>query len=845
MRAHKFLIISYIIIFALAFRAILGSSSMAQGDAPYLTQNLLKVYFHEPYAWTTIGTVLGGVNQFLWIWPYMALVSFAGIVGSLSPALLTRLFFFIPSIVLAAWGSYQFASRFTNTTRVKILTSLIYTANTYFLLVLDGGQVGISLAYGLFPVALTIFAKAIDSDGRKSFLLYLVGLELITLADPRVAIICLVFSVLLFGRKIKNISYAIPVWLGINMYWLYPLLSGGGTGFTSKLDQFSSLLNGLFFYAPHWSKNIYGVTTYPSVLFAIFPISILLSVYFGKLPKKFFIIWLLFVFLIKGTTPPLGMFYSFFTSLPFGTAFRDSTKFFIPALLLGAMLSAEGVSFAMKKIRFYEFAFVIILGLSLLPAIQGNLSFNLSGKDLDNSINEINRLTASDHRVVWVNERDPQSSVVAPTALNGSDLVKLRPFASLNVGDHDALNFLNATESAQWVRLFGINHFVLNGNPRLKDLKESEAKDWVQTQKVFSENRYLTKEDNLPVYLVSDPYPLFWGVDKMLFVIGSDDVYGKINKRYPNALPERAAVSFVEDGKFSMKETIEYASTSAAIIDNGGGELALTMSLLQKSFLQTSNATRNDFAQFQSVDYLKYKYELLVRNVVFNDFDYNLGISFSSKPNEHLVFNIDSAAGEYVVAIRSMTTGKSVISTFGREQESSPSGQFVWTKIPVKSTGKKESIDIQNKDGVTIVNTVAIVPKLEFEKAQEQSKALMQHFPVYTPDKVPKDLFVNGRLPLELTENGTTRWSVERNPNAHWLVQSYQYSPEFTLSKDTLVYKSIPAYSSINSFYMRPEWQTVTLSYQGQTKVRWGIYYSVLTLLLVAIYVVFSSIHEK
>lgn len=845
MRAHKFLIISYIVILALSFRAIFYLSSMSQGDAPYLLQNLLKVYFHEPFAWTTIGTVLGGVNQFLWIWPYMAVVSLVGMIGRISPELLIRFFFYIPSIVLAAWGSYQFASRFTVTTRVKILTSLIYTVNTYFLLVLDGGQVGISLAYGLFPVVLTLFAKAIDSDGRKPFLLYLLGLELITLADPRAAIICIAFAVLLFGTKLKKIVYVLPVWLGINMYWLYPLLTGAGTGFTSKLDQFSSLLNGLFFYAPHWSGNIYGVTTYPSILFAIFPVSILLSVYSGKLPKKLFIIWLLFVFLIKGTTPPLGAVYSFFTSLPFGTAFRDSTKFFIPALLVGALLSAEGVSFAMKKTRFSEVAFVLIFCLSLLPALQGNLSFNLSGHNLDNSIDEINQLTASDHRVVWVNERDPKSSVVAPTALNGSDLVKLRPFAALNVGDHDALNFMNASESAQWVRLFGINHFVLNGNPRLKGLSESEAKDWAQTQKVFSENTFLTKVDTLPVYSVSDPYPLFWGVDKMLFVIGSDDVYGKINKRHANALPERAAVSFVEDGKFSMKETIEYASTSAAIIDNGGGELALTMSLLQKSFLQTSNATRNDFAQFQSGDYLKYKYELLVRNVVFSDFDYGLGISFSSNAKEHIIFNRQLAQGEYVLAIRSMTTGKSVVSGFGKEQVIIPSTHLAWTTTPVKTTGKMESLDIENTDGVTVVNTVAIVPKLEFDKAKEQSKALMQHFPVYTPDKVPKDLFVNRRLPMELTENGTTRWSVERNPNAHWLIQSYQYSPEFTLSKDTLVYKSIPAYSSINSFYMRPEWQTSTISYQGQTKVRWGIYYSVLSLLLLAIYIVFSSIHEK
>jgi hypothetical protein len=469
----------------------------------------------------------------------------------------------------------------------------------------------------------------------------------------------------------------------------------------------------------------------------------------------------------------------------------------------------------------------------------------LSRRETTQDIEAINKLVSDGKRTVWINERDPRGVVEDSESVNSFDLASIRPFASLNVGDHDRLNFLNATQSASWINVFGISHLVLNGNPREKTQTQESQKDWDRTKALIQSRSFFSTTDDSRVFVNTNPYPEFYGIDKMLFVIGDDSIYQKINAKYPSTVPDKAGVAFLEDGKFNSKDLLLFASESGVLVDDGDGQTALTLSLLKSYFHSPEDSVASSFAKYGSSDYLKYKYELLIRDITFTSFDYGLGIAFSSQPNEKIDFSLTAVPGDSVLAVRSQSTAKARITTDGNSIDASTSATLQWTVIPLKTTKNSVNLSIQNIEGVTIVNAVALIPKAEFEKAQKTANEIVNHFPVYKIDKLPKTLFENKILPVVATANGTTRWSIERNPDAHWLIFTNRFSPGFALSKDQLSYQSIPVYSSLNAFYLRPEWQTSTLSYSGQTNLRWGIYFTVVGLLSVIIFALYTYSHEN
>ena len=171
MYPRKLLIVFVALMVLLSYKVLFSSASLSAGDAPYLTAWLMKSYIAEPEAWTTVGTSLGGQNQFLWIAPYMSLISLVGSALGFSSGLMLRVFFYIPGILMSIVGSYFFACRYTKSNTSRLITSLIYSVNTYFLMVVDGGQVGIVLAYGLFPWVIMSLSEVTNKLSYKSLIL--------------------------------------------------------------------------------------------------------------------------------------------------------------------------------------------------------------------------------------------------------------------------------------------------------------------------------------------------------------------------------------------------------------------------------------------------------------------------------------------------------------------------------------------------------------------------------------------------------------------------------------------------------------------------------------------------
>lgn len=66
------------------------------------------------------------------------------------------------ALALGLFASYRLATYVWKRRSVGILASLIYTTNTYALLLFGGGQLGVALAYALSPLVLLKFIQCTD-----------------------------------------------------------------------------------------------------------------------------------------------------------------------------------------------------------------------------------------------------------------------------------------------------------------------------------------------------------------------------------------------------------------------------------------------------------------------------------------------------------------------------------------------------------------------------------------------------------------------------------------------------------------------------------------------------------
>lgn len=793
------------------------------GDAPYYYLDAFKSILSGLPLWGGSGIDFGGRNLALWLSPIMIVYGFLGNVFGLNNDIIVRILFYFPAIILAATGSYLFARCLKLSKNIQFFTSLVYVLNTYFLLLIDGGQVGIALAYGIFPFVILTWKSFFDKKSVKSFFLLLLLTYILCLADPRILAIAFIFIVMwqfllavseMSFKYIKSLIWVIVagiLLIPINLFWLLPLIRGGFTGISTAVSdlQLTSLLNSLLLFAPNWPSNLYGKVVAPYFYFVLVPVLAFSGFIFKKTDKKYYIfafLFLFFAFIAKGTTPPLGYLYEFLISkIPFGSIFRDSTKFFMPLTLIAGMLI--GNTFDKLSVLFKNMAFrVAIFGLFYLylisliaPAITGKLNFNLSGRaesvDYTTIATHLNA-DAEKFNSIWFNDK-PQIAFQTQDkpALSANQLVSFRPFAAINTGE-DAYNFLNNPAFVNLFKIFGVKYVVMSGDPRNIYPNETDNKNWNEENKLVSETSGLLKQNwgtQIPVYKIENSRPMVYSTPKMYLVVGPD-------LTPTNDIPP---VIYAEDGKFNPNILEDASLDSLKIVYNGGNKVDLAMSFLQNYFKSVTSAN-SEWAVYTSDQYLKYKYQLLIKNYNFDDFDYGKGIAFSTKEGEKIkfYFNIPSN-GNYIIAKRFGTLKKP---------------KLAWTFESKQLKAGNFEYDISNSSGIEVLNSVAVVPQSEFEKASLLADKYLTNFGIlYVPGIVSNlhnvDSFSTGKYKVT---NGD-----------HWLIVTQNFD------KDWVSYPAnihLPVYSMINGFYINNN--DVKIEFAGQKYADLGIKISGASLLI-------------
>jgi len=792
----------------LVFKSIFVAGSLAWGDAPHFFPEEIRELVLEPLAWTSRGNNFGGVNKYVFVWPLMALY---GLISNNDLAI--RILFYIPSVVFSVLGALLLTKYLKLSKVTQFFTGAVYLLNTYFLLLVDGGQVGVALAYGLFPFAMLRIKKFLDSPSLKAYYFSLFVLLFLTIADPRVAIIAVLTVAIwqVLELKLKRLGYLIPLlvaWIGVSMYWIFPLLKNDAIGvLVSSNPAVVRWYNPLLLFSPHWYGNVFGEITRPPVYFAGIPVLVFLG---GLLKKErtyfvFLLLFLSFSFLTLGIIP--------FEKVPFGFAFRDSTKFFIPMILFAGILIGSVVD-RFKNFLFSAVCFLYILFL-IYPAMVGKMNFVLSSRNPGNDYQKIyENLKADDSffRSVWFPERHPLTfELEQKPALNAVELAKERPFAAINAGE-DVLNFLNNKDFTNLFRLFGIKYLVLSGNARQVSQSQEDEKSWNTILELVEENKNLDRVDwgvSFPVYkLKEDTYPDFYSVDQIVLVVGPD-----LGLKYiftPSI--------YLEDGKWDPRILEGKDKGSIKILFNGKGKDDLVMGLLQKYFVSPYQNSASQWAVHQTDQYLKYKYELLIRGISFTDFDYSRGIAFSTIPGEKIKFSFNVPKdGTYILAVRSMNEKGSGL---------------VW-KVDTKNL-KKGNFDYEYKNDsqISILNAVALVPESEYEKALNLANAFVSNFGIIdTPN-----LKSMGEIKtLDVSKYGTLKYKFKTPSSGFWVIHNQKYNELWKLKRGSEFFDSVPVYSMVNGFYVKPGWNDLSIEFRGQENVRWGIYFSSISLILVAI----------
>jgi len=803
----------------LVFKNIFLGDLSTWGDAPFFYSEGLKELFSEPLTWVTRNTSLGGVNSILWISPIMFLMGALNKFLLLGSDSVIRILFYFPSILLSGVGTYLLARYLKLSRSVLFFAPLFYILNSYFILLVDGGQVGVVLAYSIFPLVILFGKKMLDRVSVLSFFLFLLSSFVLTVADPRILLVAyltlFVWQVFENWKKITFLFLSVMLLTPLNFYWIFPVFKikteALGLGVSSL--QLSSLLNSLLLYAPHWPDNVFGKVVQPPFYFVFVPLLIFGGLIFvprSGIRLRLTFLFLVFSFLAKGTTYPFGGIYSFLINLPFGFAFRDSSKFFIPLILFGGILIGETVDTFRMKVKIFPVLIYIYLLFLISPAFLGKLNFILGRRNTDSSFGIIYKNLNSDggnFKTLWFPEKHPLTFEISEkSAVSARDLVLLTPIGVMNASN-DVFNFLNSPKYVDWLKILGVKYLFLPGDVRNIYPTKEEIKDWKTILTLVEKTPGIKKLDwglSFPAYEIGGIYPEVYTVKDLVGVVGpalSANTYPLIPTLY------------FEDGKLNPSSLNGKSNDSLKLYFNGKSSDDLTMSFLQKYFVSPSDSISSQWAVYNQSQYLNAKYELLIRGYEYKDFDYGKGISFSTNRGETIKFKFKVPEnGKYMLAAR--------LGTFDKQN-------FHWILEEKTLTKGFFEYAYGNKSGFEVLNVVSLIPVKDFEAAQKQAGVFVKHFGVVTK----KDIVSQSWKEVNLSPEGAMKYKLENNQEGYWIIFSQNYNSLWNFKKGIEYFESIPVYSMVNGFYVEPDWGDLHIEFRGQEFFRWGLWVTVITVL--------------
>lgn len=769
----------------------------------YLIQLDSVYFFKEAYVdlvkniniWSSYNSPFGGVLVVQWLYPVTFLAGFIGKIFNLDWNILVRLFFYLPSIFLSIYSIQKLAKSFNFGNNGKFLMSLVYIFNTYFILLIDGGQLGVMLAYSILPLA-------IESIVSLSFFRTIIILSLLAMFDPRFFLMAIFTGFLLNKLNLSKLIRLIPILLIVLLicsYWLLPILKLGSTGvpifviptFVSNL-KLTSIMNALFLYQPHWPNNVFGKITYPNIYFLTIPILLVVS-FFTK-PSREKSLWMLFFlsfsFLVKGETDPLGSIYSYIiNNFSVASAFRDSTKFFAPLIIVYSLIVSR--YYDEIKNKYLNWFIPLMFIIPLIPGLVFGNHNNLKGISSVSGMLELKTKIKDEGvftRTVYIPTK-PQIAYQTENnqAVDGRVLVDYLPFAADNYGSEDRFNFMLRNSYINYFRALGIKNIV----------------------HISKEKTELKKIDN--------PMPKIYYIDRLAVVIGSPIEVEKL-------VPEYGTL-FLEDGMNNLSKLLEISSDKIFFYLNNKVKKDLIISGLKNKFIDPSISDNSNWAKYSKEDYLTWKYQLLIRGIDTRDINFNNGVILSTVEGETSAIKVDLKSNtKYKIFIRSIAGDSSKGIKVNNVLYKIPStNTFSWIENNFSFDNETIEIIIKNNGGFNVIGAILIIEETEYNKYLDETNQKLKNYKIFD---------LNSKLP-------ESKISFDQKPG--WLILNQSYNDMWNLGEKT----PVAINSMTNGFFVEEKDFNNQILFTGQKVLDLGVKISLASILALIVSYFGYALYKK
>src|SRR4030042_888179 len=169
----RFVFLALAIIIFLAFRSWFTLQPICFGDCLHFYPINLSSFFDMPFTWDNRGGNSGLGNytpMFLYMYLPSLIIGFLHQFLHLTYNITEKIVWFFPFLIFSTISIYKLAKVFKLSLVSFLFASIFYLFNTYILLVIGGGQVGIALAYSLFPLSFALLVESLFADYKRKIL---------------------------------------------------------------------------------------------------------------------------------------------------------------------------------------------------------------------------------------------------------------------------------------------------------------------------------------------------------------------------------------------------------------------------------------------------------------------------------------------------------------------------------------------------------------------------------------------------------------------------------------------------------------------------------------------------
>lgn len=762
------------------FRFWFTSNVVCKGDCVYFFPDNLKSFFSLPYFWNT-SPFGSGMGYFALPTLMFAPPSF--FLGTLyylfnfDFTVIEKIAWFFPFLILSSSGFFYLAKVLKLEKIGTFFGAFFYLLNTYILLVLDGGQVGIALAYSLTPWSFSLFIKSLEENYYDKILSGFF-LSLLIFFDLRVAYLnCLLFfayslfCLIIRKNRVREIIlswffvFLIP--LAIHFFWIGSLIKTNFAGISgiytlsSQVNFLSwmNLSNGLFLYQPHWYQNIFGKINPIEFSFFLIPLLVFVNLMVNSKVKEiyfFIFVSLVSIFLIKGSQEPFGDIYSWlFIKIPGFNMFRDPSKFYILLCLSYSLLigfsTQKIISYFPKKARGVLFLFLSAYFIFIIrPVWMGNMLGTFKPQKipqdylvLKNDISQDNNFSRS----IWYpNRREYSYSSPRHPALDATlDIFHLRPFDIAISGTYDIFSYLEHPFTPQLFDVLGIKYVIASDSVKKYELSKSEIKDKKRLYRVLDKTKWLKKENqfsNISLYETNSSRDHFFLTQETMGVVGSDSLYWLMGG-FPNFKLSQWSLVYLDDFRKTIKKS-DFDNFDYLIFNNKDLTDLSFLLASRDNFLFPSQQVGDQILPDKSWIVKGFYDNVAWRDILahkgFGNIDFDLGGGFVSADDypQNLTFSWelknDFQGSLYVRYFSNRKGGRFDIAIDGKRIKEMDTktlrDNFIWEKTGDINLGKgKHKVSLVNINGFNSVNSFAFLTEEQREALEKSAKEVSKNRP--------------------------------------------------------------------------------------------------------------------